>query len=845
MLKRVFAALILFFQAVAALAGGSGLNTVVVVNQNSPQSVQLGNDYCELRGVPPQNFLRLTNWTGGNVTWLESDFELILRDPLLSMLTAAGLTNQVQYVLLSMDIPYRVALGDAGNSTTSDLFYGFKPNGPAPGPGLPDTCSLPDLSSNSFAFSELPFEQSKPNTAVTNSFLAFFLTDSNLAGAETVLSRGVAADSSFPNQTAVLQKTSDWARNVRFFSFDNAVFDSRVRGDSSIARIASDSMSFTNTRGLMTGFTTFSLPTNSFVPGALGDNLTSYGGDIFENSGQTPLLEFLHAGAVASYGTIVEPCNYLQKFPDPMEFFYQSRGFSAGEAYYMSLLNPFQGVLVGEPLAAPFAQRGQASWQGLTDGTLVQGQVSLPSATFSAAAPQLPIQQVDLFIDGTWAGTLTNVSPNPGNIVTIQINGSGIPYVVPPGATVASIASGLADAVNLQSNTLKVAASAVGDRIEFQGLDIATPGSNILLSVTASGGVSALTTGATPSSPSFLDTIATGYATLTASNNTVLGDWLHLRIQETNGAVFDLGVTNNSGDTNISTLCQSLEDAVGLDTSLYDAKGVLPGEIYPDLFQAQFLLYARAPGWAASQIQVTLTASPDLVVSPSNSVFLQDNVSDLRPRDHLYVYAGLPQVSVSPNLDTTHLADGFHDLTLVAYEGTSVKTQTRITRTVQIQNSSLFATLKPRLSGAQVPLNGSLVIDVNAGTNAVSSIELFSTGGCLGVVSNQPSASFQVSTDFLGQGLHPFYAMVTDTSGHRFKTQTTSIRIVAPLALAISTQPLALSWPSIPGATYDVLGSTHVDSGFQKVASIAATNSVTSWPIVQNAAQMFYRLQTQ
>src|ERR1039457_2593052 len=39
-------------------AGGSGLNIVVVVNQHSTNSVQLGNYYCEQRQVPPQNVLK-------------------------------------------------------------------------------------------------------------------------------------------------------------------------------------------------------------------------------------------------------------------------------------------------------------------------------------------------------------------------------------------------------------------------------------------------------------------------------------------------------------------------------------------------------------------------------------------------------------------------------------------------------------------------------------------------------------------------------------------------------------------------------------------------------------------
>jgi hypothetical protein len=46
-------------------AGGSGFNIIVVVNQKSTNSVQLGNAYCEQRGVPPQNLFRMTNWIGG------------------------------------------------------------------------------------------------------------------------------------------------------------------------------------------------------------------------------------------------------------------------------------------------------------------------------------------------------------------------------------------------------------------------------------------------------------------------------------------------------------------------------------------------------------------------------------------------------------------------------------------------------------------------------------------------------------------------------------------------------------------------------------------------------------
>ena len=101
------------------------------------------------------------------------------------------------------------------------------------------------------------------------------LTDTNLAAAEATLNRGVAADNTYPTQTVYLAKTSDSARNVRFVEFDNSVFENQVVGNYAVTRIDTDSTAFTNLFGLMTGLADFSLATNAFVPGALGDSLTS------------------------------------------------------------------------------------------------------------------------------------------------------------------------------------------------------------------------------------------------------------------------------------------------------------------------------------------------------------------------------------------------------------------------------------------------------------------------------------------------------------------------------------------------------------------------------------------
>ncbi|MGA2854483.1 MAG: TIGR03790 family protein [Verrucomicrobiota bacterium] len=828
----------------AVWAGGSGLNVIVVVNQNSTNSVQLGNDYCEQRGVPPQNLLRLTGWTGGSINWNPANFKTNLLNPLLAMVASRGLTNQAQFVLLSMNIPYRVTDGTGQNSTTSALFYGFKTN-TAPVAGIA-SCSLPDNSSNSYACSELPFSLAMPDTASTNSFLAMMLTDTNLARAEAILKRGVAADSSFPTQTVYLAKTTDTARNVRFVEFDNAIFENQVAGNYAVQRTNTNVTAFTNLLGLLTGLATFSLKTNAFVPGALCDSLTSYGGYILENSGQTPLLAFLEAGASGSYGTVVEPCNYTQKFPDPMEYFYEARGFSLAEACYQSVLNPFEGLFVGEPLAAPFARPGNADWSSLTNGTVLSGQTTL-SLNFTAAATILPLAQADLFVDGTYFQTMTNLPPAAGNVLTATINGYAINYTVPANASLATAAAGLANVLNLQSNLTQVFAFPAGDRIELQSLAMNVPGTNVTVTAGAAiGSASNLTARLTAARPVFLDTVATGYQVVTIYNTPIIGDWLQFTFFKTNGNMVTLGVTNTTTGTTVRTLAQNLMNLINSTPALESADGLSASDLVSGVSDgvpaAQFFLYARTPGWPASQILAMLNTSTNLQATPDGTNPLADNVSDLRPRNHLYLSSGADLLAVNFACDTAQMSDGCHQLTAVAYEGTSVGTQTKVARDVWIQNTSLAATLAALPDGSNATLGQQLQFTVAANVTNISRIELFSTGGSVGVATNQATAVFDVYAAYLGLGLHPFYAQVTDQAGNRCQTQTVWYRILPTITLTLTGTPPMLVWPAIPGRQYDVQSTTNLAAGFQTVTTIAETNSVIRWPITMTGSTGFYRV---
>jgi uncharacterized protein (TIGR03790 family) len=849
---------ILLVSAAGLFAGGSGLNVVVVVNQNSTNSIQLGNYYCERRGVPPQNLLRINwDWTKiwGNVSWNQSNFQTNLLNPLVAMLASRSLTNQVDYVVLSMDIPYRVAANNGKNATTAALFYGFKPD------DSNDPSLLPTASSNAYAGSEGIFRQTPPIAGGSNSWLVTMITSSNLAQAKAIIDHGVSSDGTFPTQVVWLAKSSDVFRNGRYTEFDNTVFDAQLAGDFSIVRTNSSTpYGSTNMMGYQTGLAVFDIQSNAFVPGAIADSLTSFAGQIFENPGQTTLLAFMGAGACGSYGTVVEPYGYDEKFPSPPVYFYQARGFSLAECYYMSLANPYQGLIVAEPLAEPFARPPVGAWVNLPANSVLSGTTNL-TLQCAAGAANHTVQQVDLFLDGTWLQTLTNIPPAAGNMLYVTINGCTTNYPVPTNATIHSIASGLAGTLNQPAYAVqaKVQATAWGDRIELQATDINPSGAQIPVNISNSiGSASTRVTYVAASLTNLLDSVVYGFSTpFWIGNTPQVGAYLQLVIIKTNGTQVTVAVTNTPPGMNLSTLTQLLVNAVNGNGVLQAADGLVVENFSSSegLFPgAGFDLRARTAGWPASQIQAAFSCSYDLSIFgrpggyPDDMETLDSNVADLQPRSHLYITAGLTNLSLTFPLDTTALSDGSHELTAVIYEGSHVHTQARVTQNVCVQNTPLSATFTTLAGASNTVLNFTLLFSVAANTSTISTIELFTTGGSVGVVSNLSSATFTVAATNLGIGLHPFYAVVTRNDGKQYRTGTRWIRIGGsepPFGLTMTASPPAITWPATAGQLYEVLSATNVAGPFQLRASVTPSNAVGNWmETITGAPQQFYRVLT-
>jgi uncharacterized protein (TIGR03790 family) len=136
--------------------------------------------------------------------------------------------------------------------------------------------------------------------------------------------------------------------------------------------------------------------TNRYVPGALADHLTSFGGNLLTGS-QMSILDWIRAGATASYGTVTEPTANPFKFPQATvlvsQYFY---GNTALEAYNKSVLVPYQGLFVGEPLARPFG----------TEASFAHGVLSIKASILRQGTPY------SLIAGRSCSGPFTTLKPD-------------------------------------------------------------------------------------------------------------------------------------------------------------------------------------------------------------------------------------------------------------------------------------------------------------------------------------------------------------------------------------------------------------------------------------------------
>jgi uncharacterized protein (TIGR03790 family) len=360
----------------------------VVCNSQYSQSCQLADYYLAQRGIPTSNKVTVSIPTNDVIT--SSTFNnyngtgLDLRDYVLSQIPS----SDIQGAVLFWKTPYAVSSSSntsGGACTPSSaacvsITHAFAKGGFVSG----DTVSGASLPSISY------FNTSSVKPKTDHDYLPTFILpfdSGNYTQGAGYVNQAVSADNTYPVGEFYMLSTADNARsgprNTQMTSIENQFNQSNIGTTHYISPnfIANDPAyqqmggcshfgvqngdyirDKTNILGYFTGrLCVPDMAINTYLPGSIGDHLTSHGGDLAASAGQMPITEWLKRGVVASMGTIKEPWTSETYSQISEEFSnieillkeYYS-GSSVLESYVKSVKKPANTLFVGEPLVNPW-----------------------------------------------------------------------------------------------------------------------------------------------------------------------------------------------------------------------------------------------------------------------------------------------------------------------------------------------------------------------------------------------------------------------------------------------------------------------------------------------------------
>jgi uncharacterized protein (TIGR03790 family) len=357
-------------------------SVAIVANADVPGSVALAMRYAEARSVPASQICLLPLPTTADMAF--DDLGPMLLEPLDDCLGEHR--SRIESVVLMRGVPIRVrtpmgaqvSVAAALGLWDSTLTDGTPVLGSDPGlvvdcGGSP--CTRARLSN---LYTAGPFEAGWSATGPVYTHRPVLVTmlhgrtDADAEGLIDVALR--AEEGGEETGTFMLMNGADAARGVLDMFYPQVVTALTAR------EVTSEIVPFDRdlTGRVLAGFATgtSSLDTtiegNTYVRGALVDNLTSFGAvpQNFEETGQSQvsIARWVTAGAAGAHGTVAEPLNNC--FPARTFLSDYAAGATLAEAYLGRM--PFvywMNLVLGDPMLAPYAERPTVTIDGLEGGS--------------------------------------------------------------------------------------------------------------------------------------------------------------------------------------------------------------------------------------------------------------------------------------------------------------------------------------------------------------------------------------------------------------------------------------------------------------------------------------------
>lgn len=366
----------------APLVAQTAANVMVVINEASPESVQIGEHYVAKRKVPADNVVRLRTVLTDDID--RAAYEHSIERPISENLTRNAAQDRVHYIVLTKGIPLRVrgSEGLDGSVASVDseltLLYRKLLGIPIPPAGkVPNPYYLGD---------KPPSEAQRFEHRTHDVYLITRLDGFSVDDVIKLIDRGAAPqhDGAFVlDQRDVLvgNRIGDNWLNAAADRLTAAGLGPRVLLEQSKAPAASTvpalgyyswgsndaaiskrNVGIVFAQGALAGMfvstdaRTFKEPPAAWNIGKWGQQ-TGY----YEGSPQSLTGDLIRAGVTGVAGHVAEP--YLDGSARPQILFpTYVAGFNLAEAFYLSIpYLSWQNVVIGDPLCAPFTRAEAAT----------------------------------------------------------------------------------------------------------------------------------------------------------------------------------------------------------------------------------------------------------------------------------------------------------------------------------------------------------------------------------------------------------------------------------------------------------------------------------------------------
>ena len=410
--------LLLAFETAQAVPGPA--TTAVVANANDPESVALATRYAEARSVPAAGVCVLD--LPQEVDIALDAFEARWMAPMMDCLGPRA--DQIEAVLLVRGVPLRVGIPVDGetqrvsSAAAVSLWRTVMGNGRlmrgiAPGQTL--RCADSPCLAPRFAnpYREGAFESGWQRFAAGVNWRPVLVT---MLHGRSAVDAGGLLESALEGErvggvegTFLLMRGGDPARSALDEELEPVA---SALGDLGIeAEVVPFDSALTGRHlgAFVTGSAQLGdvIEGNTFAPGALVDNLTSYGAlpvnFMAEGQQQVSIARWVAQGVAGVHGTTDEPLSHV--FPSRQFLVDYGRGMTLAESYHRNL--PFaywRNLVLGDPMAAPYAARPRVSVGGLVDGEVLEA-----GAPISVAAEPIgdhEIESLTVYIDGVSVGAV-------------------------------------------------------------------------------------------------------------------------------------------------------------------------------------------------------------------------------------------------------------------------------------------------------------------------------------------------------------------------------------------------------------------------------------------------------